>query len=90
MGALGQGANADQLRIEADDRSSIGAFGEAEDSLADRDPVLDDPVDRASDELLGALRTISGRDRNDRSVEPRTLAPPQSLDACAADRDLAE
>ena len=58
--------------------------------LARGDAVLDDPVDRAADQLVGALRPEPRRDRHDAVAKPRLLPAPKRVEARAADRDLAD
>jgi hypothetical protein len=52
--------------------------------------VLDDPVDRAADQLVRTLGTKSRDDWNNAASGTGLLPPPQCIDACAAYRHLAD
>src|SRR5205085_5619383 len=89
VGASGESSDWDELGVELDDGLAVaGADVEAEDGLAGGELVLDDPVDRAADQLVGALGAEAGDERHYPVRNPRLLAPRQSGDARAADRDL--
>src|SRR3954466_14816019 len=66
VGAAGERADGHQLRGEVDDRPAVLlALREAENNLAGGEAVLDDPVDRAADQLVGALGAEAGDERHD-------------------------
>ena len=71
-------------------RRSDFAQREAQDRLARQDAVLDDPEDRAADQLVRAGRAEAGDERNDPVLRAQGLPPGERLDAGAAERDLAD
>src|ERR1051325_1970011 len=90
MGALREGAHPDQPGIETDDRSAVAAAdGEADYRLTGDQPMLDDPVDRAADQLVGAPGHDPGDARGDAVGEARALPRLKRLEARAGHRDLA-
>src|SRR3546814_19152099 len=89
MGTLRPRPDGHELWVEPDDRPPVFAVGEAQDRLPRGEAVLDDPVDRAADQLVGPRRPEACRDGNHAIREPRLLPLPQRLEGPASNRDLA-
>src|SRR3546814_14779873 len=90
MGTLRPRPDGHELWVEPDDRPPVFAVGEAQDRLPRGEAVLDDPVDRAADQLVGPRRPAACRDGNHAIRETRLLPLPQRLEAPASNRDLAD
>ena len=69
---------------------AVAAVVEAQDLLPGDDAVLDDPVQRAADQLVHPLRPHAGRHAHHAPADPPGDAVLQRLEAGAADGDLGQ
>ena len=85
------GARPAPARIEPDDRLAGRVARTSKPRMVWRAamPVLDDPVERAADQLVGALRPEAGHDRHHAVRRAALCRRCSAVEARAADRDLA-
>ncbi len=87
---MGAGRDQHQLVAKDDVDPPVLAILQPQDFLSRDDAVLDDPVQRAADQFVGALGTHPGRNAHfpaDRARDDTTL---ERFDAGAGESDLGE